>query len=130
MHILPAYDPARCASYCADARTCASFNVFVERFPTQDPGLECPNPKAMAQFKCALFGGSVGGALAVNEGQMLPPEDGEGNMFVVRMRASNGECVFSLFAGCLMSEPPPYLFETSTFLFHRHPPPLPHRLLT
>jgi hypothetical protein len=85
------YDPILCAKICDDDPSCQSFDIYVSRDPSKDPGPNCPNPPATANFKCTLFTAPVSAGLATNQGQILPPADASGKEFGVKIRASNGK---------------------------------------
>lgn len=91
---LHTYDVQGCAQYCDNTTACESFNIYVERDPSQNPsssvssaptvwGYICPNPKSITNYKCALWGTSISAAEATNQGQMK--ED-----FEVVVTGSNG----------------------------------------
>ncbi|KAF2749392.1 hypothetical protein M011DRAFT_306628 [Sporormia fimetaria CBS 119925] len=85
-----AYDSDACAKYCDANPACVAFNIFTSRDPSLEPGPDCPNPPATINFKCTLFGEPIGPDQATNVGEMQPPADEHGDLFVVRIRGSNG----------------------------------------
>ncbi|KAF2194549.1 hypothetical protein K469DRAFT_546703, partial [Zopfia rhizophila CBS 207.26] len=78
------YAPQQCAQLCDDHFSCKAFNIFVERDPTQDPGADCPNPAATANYFCTLWGSPVSGDDATNDGQEQGPPDLDGQNFVIK----------------------------------------------
>lgn len=59
-----------CANRCSNnVLGCKSFNIYYERDPTLDPGVNCPNPPSTTQIKCAYFAATVTSAQATNPGQ-------------------------------------------------------------
>ncbi|ORY13438.1 hypothetical protein BCR34DRAFT_599966 [Clohesyomyces aquaticus] len=89
VHTLSSYDSQSCADLCDNTTGCKSINVFISRDPSVDPGVDCPNPEAIANYYCALYGEPVSGSDATNYGQHLHPTDANGQDFVVVLRASN-----------------------------------------
>lgn len=68
--LLDSYDTAACAAKCNDIDNCTSFNVYIERDPSQNPskndstaptvwGYWCPNPKSIVNYKCALWSSTI-----------------------------------------------------------------------
>ncbi|KAK8036176.1 hypothetical protein PG993_008790 [Apiospora rasikravindrae] len=90
-HLLAAYDPAACAALCdADpSGACAAFNLYVERHPAWNPWrCSCDRPRAVTNYKCALFSGAEAVAdagRATNFGQAI-----QGSDFVRKIAGSNG----------------------------------------
>ncbi|KAK4623881.1 hypothetical protein CLAFUW4_05989 [Fulvia fulva] len=81
--ILKQYDVNQCARLCDNADLCTSFNIYVERDPTLDPGPACPNPPSTTNIKCVLWGSSINRQTATNTGQYRQD-------FHVVIAASNG----------------------------------------
>ncbi|KAL9097155.1 MAG: hypothetical protein Q9165_000582 [Trypethelium subeluteriae] len=81
---LKSYDTNLCAQHCDNTTLCTSFDIYVERDPSVNPnaGL-CPNPDAITNYKCALWGSSIDKAAAINYGQYRAD-------FHVVIAASNG----------------------------------------
>ncbi|GAB7340451.1 hypothetical protein MBLNU457_6880t1 [Dothideomycetes sp. NU457] len=76
---LKSYDPAACAAQCDNTTSCTSFNLYIERDPSQNPckndstaptvwGYWCPNPSAITNYKCTLWGSDIDNTTAVNAG--------------------------------------------------------------
>ncbi|OSS44816.1 hypothetical protein B5807_10578 [Epicoccum nigrum] len=84
------YDAGACARRCDEEKTCASFNIYFQRRPTQVPGTACPNPDATVAVHCALFGEPINISKATNNGQIRGPANGTGDFFEVRVAGSNG----------------------------------------
>ncbi|KAF2119872.1 hypothetical protein BDV96DRAFT_312591 [Lophiotrema nucula] len=84
------YDPDVCAEVCYKQPTCKSFNLYISRDPSRDPGPRCPNPPAVANFNCALYSEPFNATMVTNLGQKRPPIDPNGNDFLVKLKASNG----------------------------------------
>lgn len=87
---LQSYDLQTCASQCDQNPDCASFNIFVERDPTVDPGAACPNPPSITNFKCTLYDYPIAALAATNYGQYRGPQDSNGVAFNVTVASSNG----------------------------------------
>ncbi|KAF2683783.1 hypothetical protein K458DRAFT_487868 [Lentithecium fluviatile CBS 122367] len=87
---LSKYNVQSCANLCNDTGNCKSFNIYVLRIPTQQPGEACPDPPASATYRCVLFseGITVGGN--TNVGQNRGPANSKGTTFMTAFRASNG----------------------------------------
>ncbi|KAI5247013.1 hypothetical protein E4T42_06178 [Aureobasidium subglaciale] len=82
---LKSYDTNACAAKCSSTVGCMAFNVYLERDPSVDPGTGdtgCANPASVVYAKCAMWGGPLTTANAVNTGQMR-------NKFEVAVTASN-----------------------------------------
>ena len=81
---LKSYDTELCSQHCANASLCTAFNIYVERDPSVDPTADvCPNPDAITNYKCALWGSGIDKAAATNDGQYRID-------FHVVIEASNG----------------------------------------
>lgn len=63
------YDPLGCSQWCDNTTLCTGFNIFHERDPSLDPGLDCLNPPTIVNYKCTLWGSGVELAAANNFGQ-------------------------------------------------------------
>ncbi|GAM88209.1 hypothetical protein ANO11243_062400 [Dothideomycetidae sp. 11243] len=95
LYTLQSYDVAGCASYCDNTALCTAFNIYIERDPSQNPtandttstltqwGTWCPNPPAITNYKCTLWGSSISASVATNYGQWR-------EQFEVVFVASNG----------------------------------------
>lgn len=79
LHTLHSYDVAGCSAQCDSTNGCSSFNLYVERDPSQNPtnydndaptvwGYYCPAPKSITNYKCALFADAVSADDATNTG--------------------------------------------------------------
>ncbi|KAI9712005.1 MAG: hypothetical protein M1820_001713 [Bogoriella megaspora] len=81
---LKSYDTNLCAQHCDNTTLCTAFDIYVERDPSVDPtpGV-CPNPDAITNYRCALWGSGVEAAAAVNYGQYR-------DQFQVVIAGSNG----------------------------------------
>lgn len=67
---LQSYDPGYCAQRCSSSVAgCSSFNIYFERDPTIDPGVNCTNPPSLTYIKCAYYSDCVTQAEATNDGQ-------------------------------------------------------------
>lgn len=81
---LKSYDTELCSQHCANASLCTAFNIYVERDPSVNPNKDvCPDPDAITNYKCALWGSGIDKAAATNDGQY------RANFHVV-IEASNG----------------------------------------
>ncbi|PNS14331.1 guanine nucleotide-binding protein subunit beta [Sphaceloma murrayae] len=80
LHTLYAYDVSACAAFCEDTSLCTSFNIYIERDPSLNPtkndstastvwGYWCPNPEAITNYKCTLWGSNLDASMATNKGQ-------------------------------------------------------------
>lgn len=87
---LQSYDLQTCASQCDASPDCASFNIFVERDPSVDPGANCPNPPSVTNFKCTLYNYPISANAATNYGQYRGPADSNGVAFNITVASSNG----------------------------------------
>lgn len=78
--LLDSYDTAACAALCDSTSTCTSFNLYIERDPSQNPskndstaptvwGYWCPNPAAIVNYKCALWSSTIQLCEADNAGE-------------------------------------------------------------
>ncbi|KAI5257356.1 hypothetical protein E4T42_00990 [Aureobasidium subglaciale] len=94
LYYLDTYNPSACADKCNAVSGCNSFNVYVERDPSQNPtkndstaptvwGYWCPNPPSMTNYKCALWGNGIYNSSATNSGQY------RGGDFQVMIAGSN-----------------------------------------
>jgi hypothetical protein len=81
--VVESYDPSLCASECDSKSGCLSFNIYVERDPSANPGPDCPDPEAVANIKCSFWGGPVYTDTATNTGQWR-------EKFEVAIAGSNG----------------------------------------
>ena len=79
LYTLPSYSPAMCAAYCDNTTSCTSFNIYIERDPSQNPtandstaptvwGYWCPNPSSITNYKCTLWGSNIDNTTATNAG--------------------------------------------------------------
>lgn len=67
---LSSYDPAYCASQCTNSwKGCDSFNIYFERDPTLDSGVNCPNPPSLTYIKCSYWSSCIDKTSAINAGQ-------------------------------------------------------------
>ncbi|KAF2466453.1 uncharacterized protein BDR25DRAFT_237663 [Lindgomyces ingoldianus] len=87
---LYAYEPQLCADSCTEQPGCKAFNIYVSRDPSKDPGPNCPNPPSVSNFRCALYSSEISVADATNDGQVQPPADANGDMFIIKHKGSNG----------------------------------------
>ncbi|KAF2153066.1 hypothetical protein K461DRAFT_277851 [Myriangium duriaei CBS 260.36] len=94
LYTLNAYDVSACAAHCDTTDLCTAFNIFIERDPSQNPtandstaptvwGTWCPNPPAITNYKCTLFGSNINATMATNV-------DGWREQFHVVVTGSNG----------------------------------------
>jgi hypothetical protein len=67
---LDKYSTSECAFRCRKAEGCQAFNIFFERFPTFNLGLECRNTVATTAIKWALWGNKLNKTVATNTGYM------------------------------------------------------------
>ncbi|KAH7382600.1 hypothetical protein DE146DRAFT_233716 [Phaeosphaeria sp. MPI-PUGE-AT-0046c] len=63
------YNVQDCATFCDSVSLCKGFNIYSERDPKVNPGTGCPNPEAITNVKCAIYGYGVSPSTAVNKGQ-------------------------------------------------------------
>ncbi|KAF3941088.1 hypothetical protein ABW19_dt0206355 [Dactylella cylindrospora] len=49
------YDLEKCKQLCDNKAQCLGFNLYVERDPSLDPGVGCPNPSEITNYKCTLW---------------------------------------------------------------------------
>ncbi|GAB7354957.1 hypothetical protein MBLNU459_g5572t1 [Dothideomycetes sp. NU459] len=93
-YLLDSYDTAACAAHCDSTENCTSFNLYIERDPSQNPsandstaptvwGYWCPNPAAIVNYKCALWSSKIDLCSMVNQGEWR-------HEFQVAITASNG----------------------------------------
>ena len=79
LYTLNSYSVADCAAHCDTTALCTSFNIYIERDPSQNPtkndstaatvwGYWCPNPSSITNFKCTLWGSNLEAATATNQG--------------------------------------------------------------
>ncbi|KAI4725582.1 hypothetical protein E4T49_06651 [Aureobasidium sp. EXF-10728] len=79
LYTLTSYSVADCAAHCDTTALCTSFNIYIERDPSQNPtkndstaatvwGYWCPNPSSITNFKCTLWGSNLEAATATNQG--------------------------------------------------------------
>ncbi|EPS39785.1 hypothetical protein H072_6239 [Dactylellina haptotyla CBS 200.50] len=52
---IQSYDITACATLCDKKAQCLGFNLYVERDPSLDPGVGCPNPSPITNYKCTLW---------------------------------------------------------------------------
>ncbi|KAI4785886.1 hypothetical protein E4T45_13964, partial [Aureobasidium sp. EXF-8846] len=94
LYTLKSYDVAGCAAHCDTTALCTSFNIYIERDPSQNPckndstaptvwGYWCPQPSSITNFKCTLWGSNLEAATATNQG-------GYRGDFAVVVTGSNG----------------------------------------
>lgn len=80
LHTLDSYDVNKCAAFCDDIALCTSFNIYIERDPSLNPtkndstaptvwGYWCPNPSAITNYKCTLWGSNLDASMATNQGE-------------------------------------------------------------
>ncbi|KAK4561353.1 hypothetical protein LTR86_004670 [Recurvomyces mirabilis] len=67
--LLDTYDTPTCAARCDSVQGCSSFNIYLERDPSQDPTSTCSDPASTTVIKCVYYGGPVTAASATNVGQ-------------------------------------------------------------
>ncbi|KAH0274445.1 hypothetical protein KCU91_g5262, partial [Aureobasidium melanogenum] len=95
LYYLDTYSPSACAQKCNSAGNCTSFNIYIERDPSQNPtkndstaptvwGYWCPNPPSITNYVCALWADAMYNASATNYGQY------RGGDFEVVIVGSNG----------------------------------------
>jgi hypothetical protein len=84
------YDVQACADFCNSEKYCLGFNLYYERDPSVDPGVNCPNPAPITNLKCAIYGYNVAKLAATNTGEDRGPADSQGNKFNVIIVGSNG----------------------------------------
>jgi len=76
---LNSYDPSACSAQCDNTTSCTSFNIYIERDPSLNPckndssaptvwGYWCPDPNAITNYKCTLWGSDIDNTTAVNAG--------------------------------------------------------------
>lgn len=76
---LTSYNTTGCAALCDSTTGCTSFNIYIERDPSQNPcmndstdatvwGYWCPNPSAITNYKCTLWGSDIDNTTATNTG--------------------------------------------------------------
>jgi hypothetical protein len=70
-YVLPeaTYDVQWCADKCDATSGCFAFNIYFERDPTVDPGVDCPDPEAFANIKCSFWGTGLDEKTLTNSGQ-------------------------------------------------------------
>lgn len=94
LYTLTSYDTSECALKCDQTNLCTSFNLYIERDPSQAPsandstaptvwGYWCPDPPSITNYKCSLWGSSIDASQAVNYGETREE-------FKVVITASNG----------------------------------------
>ncbi|KAI4696424.1 uncharacterized protein J4E88_000601 [Alternaria novae-zelandiae] len=86
---LDSYDPEACAELCNNHEGCDSFNIYIQRSPSQIPGPACPNPNPIAVAQCALYSLPEDASSCTNFGQHIGPADANGEAFKTAMRSSN-----------------------------------------
>ncbi|PNS21071.1 hypothetical protein CAC42_3408 [Sphaceloma murrayae] len=80
LHTLQTYNVAQCAALCDEVKLCTSFNIYIERDPSQSPrannstgqnvgGSQCPNPASQTNYKCTLWGSRITASQATNKKQ-------------------------------------------------------------
>ncbi|KAH0355623.1 hypothetical protein KCU83_g1769, partial [Aureobasidium melanogenum] len=95
LYYLDTYSPSACAQKCNSAANCTSFNIYIERDPSQNPtkndstaptvwGYWCPNPPSLTNYVCALWADAMYNSSATNHGQY------RGGDFEVAIVGSNG----------------------------------------
>ncbi|KAF3920984.1 hypothetical protein ABW20_dc0103641 [Dactylellina cionopaga] len=52
---ISSYSIANCKTLCDNKAQCLGFNLYVERDPSLDPGVGCPNPSPITNYKCTLW---------------------------------------------------------------------------
>ena len=81
---LTSYNTETCAQLCDNTTLCTAFDIYAERDPSVNPKAGvCPDPDAITNYKCALWGSGVDAGAAVNYGQYRAD-------FHVVIAASNG----------------------------------------
>ncbi|KAI9891390.1 MAG: hypothetical protein M1814_002709 [Vezdaea aestivalis] len=80
---LDSYDVSACAALCDSTTKCQAFNIYVERDPSLAPADACPDPAAVTNVKCTLYGLPIAAATALNKGQYR-------RQFQVVIAGSNG----------------------------------------
>ena len=108
--VLDKYDPKACADVCTSHSGCDAckaththhnipnepahklhpVNIYIQREPSVEPGISCPNPPAVAVTKCALYSEPVTKNDCINNGQEIGPLDSSDNPFKIIIRGSNG----------------------------------------
>jgi len=94
LYTLTSYNVSACAAHCDSTNLCTSFNIYIERDPSQNPtkndstaptvwGYYCPNPSSITNYKCTLWGSNLDASTATNQGDYR--ED-----FQVVVTGSNG----------------------------------------
>lgn len=68
-YTLDSFDPYACQQKCDAIQTCYSYNLYMERDPTQDAGDNCLNPASTTNIKCSLWGSQIDQTTATNNGQ-------------------------------------------------------------
>jgi hypothetical protein len=108
---LDTYDVSACAQQCEAAHGCeackshgrttmsqqqlifpSSVNIFFQRSPSVKPATDCPNPSANTLVACGLYSRPLNATDIVYKGQTRGPVDGNGQVFEVVIRGSNGQC--------------------------------------
>lgn len=85
------YNPIACQRSCDAAAGCTAFNMYIERSPSKDVGAGCPNPPAIFNYRCTLWGLNISTTTATNAGQYRGPVDANGTAFHDVITASNGQ---------------------------------------
>ena len=79
LYTLTSYNVSDCAAHCDSTNLCTSFNIYIERDPSQNPtkndstaptvwGYYCPNPSSITNYKCTLWGSNLDASTATNQG--------------------------------------------------------------
>lgn len=84
------YNTIACQLACDAANGCTAFNIYIERDPSLDAGAGCPNPPAVFNYRCTLYGLNISATTATNVGQYRGPTDANGTAFQTAITASNG----------------------------------------
>lgn len=84
------YNTLACQHACDAAPGCTAFNMYIERSPALDAGAGCPNPPAVFNYRCTLWGLNITTSSATNSGQFRGPTDRNGTAFHTVIAASNG----------------------------------------
>lgn len=88
------YNIIACQRACDAAAGCTAFNMYIERSPSKDAGPGCPNPPAVFNYRCTLWGLNITIDTATNAGQYRGPTDRNGTSFHTVITASNGKFEF------------------------------------
>jgi len=98
-HILrtATYDTEQCAALCDQHDGCQAFNIYFARDPMYAQSVDCLDPPAVTNIKCALYGNALKPQSGTNVVQESKDAGGK-TVFTKVNVGSNGGCsFFSLF---------------------------------